>query len=138
MRCTANLGSWHVYQQRSIIPRYSDFHLFDNVNPFVLLLQSLHVFPSFPFGNFSHFAYFGSFVSAVLVVHSFSICKKDMHYFTAYLHRGWEPQIHEVTCGRSPHLSYKLDKINLRDYMDSRVTPPYLLTSHTWRPPPPC
>ena len=61
-----------------------------------------------------------------------------MHYFRAYLHKGEELQIHEVMCGRSPHLSYKLDKINMKDYMDSQVTPPYRVTSPTWRPPPPC
>lgn len=131
MRCTANLGSWRVYQQRSIIPRYSDFHLLCCFGPYmcfhrfllVVLVISLISAVSFP---------------PFWLFHSFSMCKKDMHYFTAYLHRGGEPQIHEVTCGRSPHLSYELDKINLRDYMDSRVTPPYLLTSHTRRPPPPC
>ena len=33
------------------------------------------------------------------------------------------PQIGEVTCGGSPHLSCKRDQINMRDYMDGRVTP---------------
>ena len=33
------------------------------------------------------------------------------------------PQISEVTCGGSPHLSCKHDQINMRDYMDGRVTP---------------
>ena len=44
----------------------------------------------------------------------------------------WGPQIGEVTCGGSPHLSCKRDKIKMRDYMDRRVTPP------TWGPPPSC
>ena len=40
------------------------------------------------------------------------------------------PQVGEVTCGGSPHLSCKRDQIELRDFMDRRVTPP------TWSPPP--
>ena len=92
---------------------------------------------------FSPYTCFRRFVLVVLVIslvsavlfppfwsfHSFSICNKDMHYLRAYLHRGGEPQIHEVTCARSPHLSNKLDKISMRDHMDSRVTPPYLLVN---------
>ena len=42
----------------------------------------------------------------------------------ACLHRGGGPQIGEVTCGGSPHLSCKLDQIKMRDYMDRRVTSP--------------
>ena len=38
------------------------------------------------------------------------------------LHGGGGPQIAEVSCGRSPHLSCKRDQIKMRDYMD-RVTP---------------
>ena len=40
------------------------------------------------------------------------------------LHGGGVPQVGEVTCGRSPHLSWKRDHIKMRDYMDRRVTPP--------------
>ena len=50
----------------------------------------------------------------------------------ACLHGGGGPQVGEVTCGRSPHLSCKRDQIKMRDYMDRRVTSP------TWGPPPPC
>ena len=48
------------------------------------------------------------------------------------LHGGERPQVGEVTCGGSPHLSCKRDQIKMRDYVDRRVTPP------TWGPPPPC
>ena len=34
--------------------------------------------------------------------------------------------------GHGPHLSYKRDQLNMRDYMDRRVTP------STCGPPPPC
>ena len=45
------------------------------------------------------------------------------------------PQIGEVTCGWSPHLSCKRDQIKMRDYMDRGVTPPKRVTSPTWGPP---
>ena len=55
------------------------------------------------------------------------------------VHWGGGPQIGEVTCGGSPHLSCKRrDQIKMRDYMDRRVTPPKRVTSPTWGPPPPC
>ena len=54
------------------------------------------------------------------------------------LHGGGGPQIGEVTCGGSPHLSCKYDQINMRDYMDRRVTPPERATIPAWGPPPPC
>ena len=38
------------------------------------------------------------------------------------LHEGGGPQIGEVTCGGSPHLSCKRDQIKMRDYVDRRVT----------------
>ena len=39
----------------------------------------------------------------------------------------------------SPHLSCKRDQqIKMRDYMDSRATPPKRVTSPTWGPPSPC
>ena len=50
----------------------------------------------------------------------------------ACLHGGGGPQIGEVTCGGSPHLSRKRDQVKMRDYVDRRVTSP------TWGPPPPC
>ena len=56
----------------------------------------------------------------------------------AFLHGGGGPQIGEVTCGGSPHLSCKRDQVKMRDYMDKRVTPPKRVTSPTWGPPPPC
>ena len=40
------------------------------------------------------------------------------------LYGGGEPQLGEVTCGGSTHLSCKRDQIKMRDYMDRRVTPP--------------
>ena len=58
--------------------------------------------------------------------------------FRACLHGGRGPEIGEVTCRGSPHLSCKRDKIKMRDYMDRRVTPPKQVTSPTWGPPPPC
>ena len=58
--------------------------------------------------------------------------------FRACLHGGGGPQIGEVTCGGSPHLSCKRDQIKMRDYMDRRVTPPKRVTSPAWGPPPPC
>ena len=45
---------------------------------------------------------------------------------------GEGPQIGEVTCGGSPHLTCKRDQIKMRDYMDRRVTPPKWVTSPTW------
>ena len=39
----------------------------------------------------------------------------------AYLHGSGEPQLGEVTCGGSPHLSCKRDQIKMRDYMDRRL-----------------
>ena len=56
----------------------------------------------------------------------------------ACLHGGGRPQVGEVTCGGSPHLSCKRDHIKMREYMDRRVTPPKRVTSPTWGPPPPC
>ena len=48
------------------------------------------------------------------------------------LHGGGEPQIGEVTYVWSPHLSCKRAQINIRDYMNRRVTPPKRVTSPTW------
>ena len=49
----------------------------------------------------------------------------------ACFHGGGGPQIGEVTCGGSPHLSCKHDQIKVREYMDRQVT------SRAWGPPPP-
>ena len=53
-----------------------------------------------------------------IILRFFSIC------FTikAYLHGGGGPQIGEVICGWSPHLSCKRDKIKMRENVDRRVT----------------
>ena len=59
-------------------------------------------------------------------------------FFKACLHRGGGPQIGEVACGGSFHLSSKRDKIKMKDYMNRRVTQPKRVTSPTWGPPPPC
>ena len=50
-------------------------------------------------------------------------------YFRACLHGGGGPQIGEVTCSGSPHLSCKRDQIKIRDYVDRRVIPPKRVTS---------
>ena len=46
----------------------------------------------------------------------------------ACLHEGGGPQVGEVTCGGLPHLTCKRDQIEMRDYMDRRVTPPKRVT----------
>ena len=51
---------------------------------------------------------------------------------------GGGPQIGEVIYGGSPHLSCKRDEIEMRDYMDRRVTQTKRVTSPTWGPQPPC
>ena len=53
----------------------------------------------------------------------------------ACLQGGGRPQVGEVTCGGSPHLSCKRDQIKIGDYMDRRVTPPKWVTTPTWGPP---
>ena len=58
--------------------------------------------------------------------------------FRAFLHGRGGPQVGEVKCGRSPHLSCKRDQIKMRDDIDRRVTPPKQVTSPTWFLPPPC
>ena len=50
-------------------------------------------------------------------------------YFGACLYGGGGPQIGEVTCGGSPHLTRKLDQIKMRDWMDGRVTQSKRVTS---------
>ena len=58
--------------------------------------------------------------------------------FRVCLHGGGGPQISEVTCGGSLHLTCKRDQIKMRHYMDRRVTPPKRVTSPTLGPPLPC
>ena len=75
-------------------------------------------------------------VSAFLLSQYSTVLAKVVHDLTTRLrtclHGGGGPQIGEVTCGGSPHLSCKRDQIKMTDYMDRRVTSP------TWSPPPPC
>ena len=80
------------------------------------------------------------------------VCKRTQHLTSSHptmlcpfargvrgsLHGVGRPQVGEVTCGESPHLSCKRDQIEMRDYMDRWVTPPKRVTSPTWGPPPPC
>ena len=54
------------------------------------------------------------------------------------LHGGGGPQVGDVTCCGSPHLSCKSNQIKKRCYMDRRVTPPKRVASPIWGPPPPC
>ena len=56
----------------------------------------------------------------------------------ACLHGGGGPQIGEVICGGSPHLSCKRDQIKMRNYMNGQVTSPKRVTSPSWVSPPPC
>ena len=56
----------------------------------------------------------------------------------ACLHGGGGPQIGEVTCGGSPHLSCKRHEIKMRDSIERQVTPPKRVTSPSRGPPPPC
>ena len=58
--------------------------------------------------------------------------------FSACLHGRGVPQICEVTCGGSTHLSCKRVQIKMRDYMDRRVTLSPRVTSPTRGPPLPC
>ena len=56
----------------------------------------------------------------------------------ACLHGGGGPQIGDITCGGSSHLSCKRDRIKMRDYMDRRVSPRKRVTSPTLGPTPLC
>ena len=103
------------------------------------LLQNLQIIDSF-YCTFSKklVELKGKIVEAVLsllplLISSFLFLKERLW---ACLHGGGEPQIDEVTCGWSPHLSCKRDSIKMRDYMDGRVTPPKRVTSPTWGLPP--
>ena len=63
---------------------------------------------------------------------------RSLRNLRARLHGGGGPQVGEVTCSASPHLSCKRGQIKMRDYMDRRVTPPERVTLPTWSSPPPC
>ena len=52
---------------------------------------------------------------------------------SACLHGNGEPQVGEVTCGGSLHLSSKRDRSKMRDWMDRRVTPPPCEQVCSWR-----
>ena len=54
------------------------------------------------------------------MVHSRKLKKRSG--VRACLHGGGGPQISEVTCGGSPHLSCKRDQIKMRDYVERRVS----------------
>ena len=58
--------------------------------------------------------------------------------FRACLHEGGGPQIGEVTCGGSPHLSCNRDQIKMTDKKDRWVTPTKWVTSPTWGRPTQC
>ena len=62
--------------------------------------------------------------------------RKRSRTLKACLHGGGGPQIGEVTCDGSPHLSCKREQVKMRDYMDRQVTPPKRVTAPTWGPPP--
>ena len=64
-------------------------------------------------------------------------CPLQRMFIRVCLHGDGGPQIGEVTCGRSPHLTCKRDQIKIRDYKNRRVTPPQWVTSPTWGAPPP-
>ena len=53
---------------------------------------------------------------------SFTDYEQSLYFLRACLHGGGGPQIGEVTCGGSPHLSCERDQIKMRDYVDRRVT----------------
>ena len=73
-----------------------------------------------------------------IIRHHINDVLKEFFTLRACLHGCGGRQIGEVTCGGSPHLSFKRDQIEMRDYMDRRVTPPKRVTPPTWGPPPPC
>ena len=48
---------------------------------------------------------------------------QEIVHLRARLQEGRGPQVGEVTCGASPHLTCKRDHIKMRDYVDGRVIP---------------
>ena len=71
-------------------------------------------------------------------IHPNYLSMSSICVFRTCLHGGGGPQIGEVTCGGSPHMSCKHDQIKMRDYMDTRITPPKRAALPTWGPPSPC
>ena len=59
-----------------------------------------------------------------------------MSYEPVYMKVG--AQVGEVIWVGLSHLTCKRDHIEMRDYMDRRVTPPKRVTSPIWCTPPPC
>ena len=47
---------------------------------------------------------------------------QEIVYLRACLQEGRGPQVGEVTCGKSPHLTCKRDHIKMRDYMDGGLS----------------
>ena len=76
--------------------------------------------------------------TCITLLGTFLFARLLSFFLSACLHGGGGPQIGEVTCGGSPHLSCKRHQIKMRDYMDRRVTSPERATSPTSGPPPPC
>ena len=107
-------------------------------------LRQLENLSFFFFSNKSyarHLRFYRFIASGFLLLSVESSCKhlvKSRLTFRTCLHEGGGLQVGEVTRSRSRHLSCKRDQIKMRDYMDRRVTPPKLVTSPTWGPPPPC
>ena len=67
---------------------------------------------------------------ALLAINAGGACQQANHLSEldsqskTHLHGSVGPQIGEVTCGGSPHLSRKRDQIEMRDNKDRWVTPP--------------
>ena len=78
------------------------------------------------------------FTSQIICINNDIMQRFTYDEIRACLHQGGGPQVREVICGGSPHLSCTRDHIKMRDYKDRRVTPPKRVTSPTWGPPPPC
>ena len=90
------------------------------------------------FGGGDHFDggdHFGGGTPGVRAIHAGinnDCSETNSSYLRACLHGTAGPQVGEVTCGESVHLSRTRDKTKIRDYMDRRVT------STTWGSLPPC
>ena len=62
----------------------------------------------------------------------------SIFFLRACLPEGGGSQVGEVTCRGSPRLTCKRDHIEMKNYLDRRVTPPKGVISPTWSPPLPC
>ena len=60
-------------------------------------------------------------MNATYNVFVITIAQVSSQAVRACLQGGGGPQIGEVTCGGSPHLSCKCDQTKIRDYMDRQV-----------------